>query len=92
VLGYKTDKADFANIEEAEVVVAGGRGMKKAENFALLKTLAERLDAVVGGSRDAVDRGWIDYPYQIGLSGKTISPPALCVRRHIRGYTAFGWH
>lgn len=74
VLGYRTDKADFANIEEAEVVVAGGRGLKKAENFALLKTLAGKLNAVVGGSRDAVDRGWIEYPYQIGLSGKTISP------------------
>ena len=74
VIGYRTDDNDFTNIEEAEVVVAGGRGMKKAENFALLNSLAERLGGVVGASRDVVDRGWLPYPYQIGLSGKTISP------------------
>ncbi|GAB1482621.1 hypothetical protein MASR2M78_14370 [Treponema sp.] len=62
------------NLEEAEVVVAGGKGMKKAENFKLIKDLAEALGGVVGASREAVDRGWIAYPHQIGLSGKTISP------------------
>jgi len=56
------------------MVAAGGRGMKKAENFALLRGIAEEFSGVVGASRDAVDRGWIGYPHQIGLSGKTISP------------------
>jgi electron transfer flavoprotein alpha subunit len=54
--------------------VAGGRGLKKGENFPLIHELARDLGAAVGASRDAVDRGWISYPHQIGLSGKTISP------------------
>jgi electron transfer flavoprotein alpha subunit len=74
VKGYRTDVADFVNLEEADVVVAGGRGMKKAENFSLLRETARHLGGVVGASRDAVDRGWVAYPHQIGLSGKTISP------------------
>lgn len=74
VLGYRKETADYIDIEEADIVVAGGRGLKKAEHFALLRSLAASLDAVVGASREAVDRGWIGYPHQIGLSGKTISP------------------
>ncbi|MFW5694107.1 MAG: electron transfer flavoprotein subunit alpha/FixB family protein [Alkalispirochaeta sp.] len=74
VLGYRRDEEEFANIEEADVVIAGGKGMKKADNFAMLKKMADHFDGEVGASRDAVDRGWIAYPHQIGLSGKTISP------------------
>jgi electron transfer flavoprotein alpha subunit len=62
------------NIQEADVVVAGGRGMKKAENFAQLYELAGHLNGMVGASRDAVDRGWATYPQQVGLSGKTVTP------------------
>ncbi|WP_062429440.1 electron transfer flavoprotein subunit alpha/FixB family protein [Treponema endosymbiont of Eucomonympha sp.] len=74
VTGYRRDEADALGIEAADVVVAGGRGLKKGENFGMLRELAERLHGAVGASRDAVDRGWISYPHQIGLSGKTISP------------------
>ena len=74
VLGYRRDATDFVNVEEADVVVAGGKGLKKGDNFAMLRSLAEVLGGVVGASREAVDRGWIGYPHQIGLSGKTISP------------------
>ncbi|MFA6508146.1 MAG: electron transfer flavoprotein subunit alpha/FixB family protein [Treponemataceae bacterium] len=74
VLGYRRDAVDFVNLEEADVVVAGGKGLKKADNFALIRGLADALGGVVGASREAVDRGWIAYPHQIGLSGKTISP------------------
>jgi len=74
VIGYRKDAEEFANIEEAEVVVAGGKGLKKAENFALLRELASHFNGVLGASRDAVDRGWLPYPHQVGLSGKTISP------------------
>ena len=74
VLGYRKAAADFVNLEEADIVVAGGKGMKKAEHFSLLHDLAQTLGGVVGASREAVDRGWIGYPHQIGLSGKTISP------------------
>jgi len=73
VTGYRQGDTGFVNIEEAEVVVAGGRGFKKAENFLILTDLAKRLEGEVGATRDAVDRGWISYPHQIGLSGKTIS-------------------
>jgi electron transfer flavoprotein alpha subunit len=74
VKGYRKEGADFVSLEEAEVVIAGGRGLKKGENFGLLKRLAESLGGEVGASRDAVDRGWISYPHQVGLSGKTVSP------------------
>ncbi|MCD4752531.1 MAG: electron transfer flavoprotein subunit alpha/FixB family protein [Anaerolineaceae bacterium] len=63
-----------ASIEEAEVVVAGGRGVKSADHFALLQQLADRLGGTVGASRVPVDFGWQPHPRQIGLSGKTISP------------------
>ncbi len=74
VLGYRKDATGFVNLEEADIVVAGGKGMKKADNFAMLEKLAASFGGVVGASREAVDRGWIGYPHQIGLSGKTISP------------------
>ena len=74
VKGYRREEAGFANLEEAEVIVAGGRGLKKAENFRIIEELAKSLGGEVGASRDAVDRGWISYPHQVGLSGKTVSP------------------
>jgi electron transfer flavoprotein alpha subunit len=74
VLGLESDIPDFENIEEAGIVVAGGRGLKKSDNFKVLRELADALGAAVGASREAVDRGWISYPHQVGLSGKTISP------------------
>ena len=68
------DESQDIAIEDAEIIVAGGRGMKKAENFALLEEVAEVLGGSVGASRAAVDRGWQPYARQIGLSGKTVSP------------------
>jgi electron transfer flavoprotein alpha subunit len=88
VVGYRTDAEDFVNLEEADVVIAGGRGMKKAENFALLRALATELGGMVGASRDAIDRGWIGYSHQIGLSGKTISP-RLIITAGISGSIQF---
>jgi len=74
VKAYRRDEALFANLEEAEVIVAGGRGLRKGENFKLLREIAKSLGGEVGASRDVVDRGWISYPHQVGLSGKTVSP------------------
>ncbi|MDR3139672.1 MAG: electron transfer flavoprotein subunit alpha/FixB family protein [Treponema sp.] len=74
VTGYRREETGLINLEEAEVVVAGGRGLKKGENFGIIRELAEALGGAAGASRDAVDRGWISYPHQIGLSGKTVSP------------------
>ena len=74
VLGYRREETGFANLEEAELIISGGRGLKKGENFSLLREIASRLGGEVGASRDTVDRGWISYPHQVGLSGKTVSP------------------
>ncbi len=67
-------EASEHKIEDAEKVVTAGRGIKKADNLPLVTGLAEVLDAAVGASRDVVDRGWLPYPQQIGLSGKTVTP------------------
>ena len=74
VTGIRMDTAGFASLEEAEVIISGGRGLKKGENFRLLREIADKIGGEVGASRDAVDRGWISYPHQVGLSGKTVSP------------------
>jgi electron transfer flavoprotein alpha subunit len=62
------------NLQDAEIVVAVGRGIKKAGNIYLARELADALGAALGATRDVVDRGWLSYPRQIGLSGKTVSP------------------
>ena len=62
------------NLIEAEIVVAGGRGIKKAEDFSLLEELARVLNGAVGASRGAVDAGLRPYSAQIGQTGKTVSP------------------
>ena len=74
VKGYRREEAGFASLEEAELIVSGGRGLKKGENFGIIREIAGSLGGEVGASRDAVDRGWISYPHQVGLSGKTVSP------------------
>ncbi len=63
-----------AELEEAEVVVAGGFGLRKVENFALLHELAALLGGVVAGSRKAVDSGWLPKDVQVGQTGKTVRP------------------
>lgn len=62
------------DIAEAEVIVAGGRGMMKGENFALLGELAKLLGGSVGASRPCVDAGWVPVARQVGQTGKTVAP------------------
>ncbi|MDR7590767.1 MAG: electron transfer flavoprotein subunit alpha/FixB family protein [Armatimonadota bacterium] len=62
------------SLTEAEVVVSGGRGLRGPENFALLDALAAELGAAVGSSRPPVDSGWVPHDYEIGQTGKTVSP------------------
>jgi electron transfer flavoprotein alpha subunit len=69
-----TPAADSHGLQDADIVVAVGRGIKKAENLPLVRRLADALGAALGASRDVVDRGWLSYPHQVGLSGKTITP------------------
>jgi len=62
------------NIAEAEIIVAGGRGLKKGENLAMLRRLAELLGGVLGASRACVDAGWCSAAHQVGQTGKTVCP------------------
>lgn len=62
------------NIEEADIIVSGGRGLGSPENFKLMRELAEALDGAVGASRPIVDSGWLPHHQQVGQTGKTVSP------------------
>lgn len=62
------------NMETAEIIVTGGRGLGKKENFKLIEELANLLKAEVGASRAAVDSGWISKDHQVGQTGKTVRP------------------
>lgn len=66
--------AESVNLADAEIIVSGGRGIGGAENFKVVRELAEVLGAAVGASRAAVDAGWIPYEHQVGQTGRTVRP------------------
>ncbi len=65
---------ELVDLEGADIIVSGGRGVGGPEGFAPVKALAEALGATVGASRAVVDAGWISHAHQVGQTGKTVAP------------------
>lgn len=74
VLETVQSEADNVNIQEVDILVAGGRGLEDEKGFNLIRELADELGGTVAASRAAVDSGWIPYPHQVGQTGKTVCP------------------
>jgi electron transfer flavoprotein alpha subunit len=74
VLDTVIQEQETVRLAEADVVVTGGRGLQKAENFDVIEELALLLDGAVGATRSVVDEGWMPYSHQVGQTGKTVSP------------------
>ena len=73
-LAFEQDVTSEGLVQDAEIVVAGGRGLGSAKDFAEVFEVARRLGGAVGASRAVVDQGWASYAHQIGLSGKSVTP------------------
>jgi electron transfer flavoprotein alpha subunit len=74
LVGQDAEESSGPSIEDADVIVAGGRGLGAPENFTLAEELAKALGGAVGATRAVVDAGWYPYSAQIGQTGKTVSP------------------
>lgn len=70
----KSAAAEIVDLEGADIIVSGGRGVGGPEGFAPIRELADVLGATVGASRAAVDSGWISHAHQVGQTGKTVAP------------------
>lgn len=73
-LDFIPEEGGGAPIQDAECVVAFGKGLKDGRHVEMIRELARLLDGSLGASRNATDAGWISYSHQVGLSGKTVSP------------------
>lgn len=74
ILSFEKETEEKQDIQEATVLVSGGRGVGSQENFGLLYDLADELHGLVSASRAAVDAGWMDHDRQVGQTGKTVRP------------------
>ena len=74
VIDAAKEIAEAVDLEGAEVIVTGGRGMGNAENIKLVEELASLLGGVVGASRPAIEEGWASRAHQVGQSGKIVAP------------------
>ncbi len=74
IVEFVKDETQEVNLADADIIVSGGRGLGKPENFELIKELARALGGAVGSSRAAVDAGWIPYSHQVGQTGRTVAP------------------
>lgn len=74
ITAIEAKEAGTIDLTEADIVVSGGRAVKGAEGFSIIRDLANALGGVVGASRAAVDAGWIDHSFQVGQTGKTVNP------------------
>jgi len=74
LLAVVKESVEAANIAEADIIVAGGKGLGSVENFKVIEELAQALGGAVGASRGAVDAGWTSYTHQVGQTGKTVRP------------------
>lgn len=74
VLKIVRETSKKVRLDEADIIVAGGKGMGSKEGFQLIHRFAEAIGATVGASRDAVEAGWIDHQHQVGQTGVTVTP------------------
>ncbi len=74
VLSFVEDITERVKLDEADIIVSGGRGLGKPENFKLLEELASVMGAALGSSRPPIDEGWLPYCHQVGQTGKTVCP------------------